>query len=123
MQLSVEGIYNDGRIQPSDPTALSAIPNGQTVRVTVDVNESEQGEESSNQTQSESPQVTIDRVDLGTGWVCFKAGESKPAPDILPSLLSHSLSTWLERNPEFQVRAASPITVDGNTIAIHVWFD
>lgn len=68
-------------------------------------------------------QVTIDRIDLGTGWVCFQAGDKLPPPEELPGYLSQTLCTWLQRNPNFAVRAALPIMVAGNTVAIHVWFD
>ncbi len=68
-------------------------------------------------------QITIDRVDLGTGWVCFQAGKQTPPSEALPGYLSQTLCTWLQRNPAFKIRAALPITVGGNTVAIHVWFD
>jgi hypothetical protein len=68
-------------------------------------------------------QFTIDRIDLGTGWVCFQAGDKPPPPEELPGYLSQTLCTWLQRNPQFVVRAALPIMVAGNTVAIHVWFD
>jgi hypothetical protein len=68
-------------------------------------------------------QVTIDRIDLGTGCVCFQAGDKLPPPEELSGYLSQTLCTWLQRNPNFAVRAALPIMVAGNTVAIHVWFD
>lgn len=71
----------------------------------------------------DSTQVTIDRIDLGTGWVCFQAGDKAPPPEELPGYLSQTLCTWLQRNTAFNVRVALPITVGGNTVAIHVWFD
>ncbi len=71
----------------------------------------------------QNTQITIDRVDLGTGWVCFRAGKQTPLSDALPVFLSQSLCTWLQRNPVFKIRATLPITVGGNTVAIHVWFD
>jgi len=68
-------------------------------------------------------QITIERVDMGTGWVCFQAGKKPPSPEKLPAFLNHAFHSWLQRNPEFNVRATLPIVESGNTVAIHVWFD
>ena len=46
-----------------------------------------------------------------------------PNPDQLPGYLNHSFYTWLQRNPEFTVRAVLPIVENGNTVLLHVWFD
>lgn len=74
-------------------------------------------------TMTTDTQVTIDRIDMGTGWVCFQAGEKPPPPERLPVYLNETFYTWLKRNPEFTVRATLPIVQNGNTVAIHVWFD
>ena len=68
-------------------------------------------------------QITIGRVDLGTGWVCFQAGNQTPPSEALPGYLSQTLCTWLQLNPAFKVRAVLPISVGGNTVALHEWFD
>lgn len=67
--------------------------------------------------------VTIDRVDIGEGYVCFQAGQNPPQPDELPFYLHRTLHDWLRRNLEFRVRAALPIVANGQTVALHVWFD
>ncbi len=67
--------------------------------------------------------ITIDRVELGTGWVCFQGGETPPSPDQLSFFLNDALTTWLRNNSEFKVRTILPLVVKGNTIAINVWFD
>jgi len=72
---------------------------------------------------SEENQITIDRIEMGIGWACFQAGKKKPPADKLPGYLHHAFYTWLQRNQEFTVRAALPIIEQGNTVAIHVWFD
>ena len=72
---------------------------------------------------TDDPEITIDRVDIADGWVCFQAGEKPPAPDQLALYLSHTMTNWLKRNSEFRVRTVLPMTVEGNTVAIHVWFD
>lgn len=80
-------------------------------------------DDQSSDTAQGNAQFTIDRVDLGTGWVCFQAGEAAPPAEDLPGYLSQTLCTWLQRNPGFSVRSTLPIMVGGNTVAIHVWFD
>ena len=72
---------------------------------------------------TDDTKVTIDRIDMGTGWVCFQPGKNSPPPEHLPALLNRSVCTWLKRNPEFTVRTVLPIVERGNTVAIHVWFD
>jgi hypothetical protein len=68
-------------------------------------------------------QITIDRIEMDTGWVCFQGGETPPSPDQLPVFLNDAFSNWLKHNPEFKVRTILPIVVEGNTVAINVWFD
>ena len=72
---------------------------------------------------TERTQYTIDRVEMGSGWACFQAGENPPPLEMLPGYLNHTFYSWLQRNPEFQVRTTLPIVENGNTVAIHVWFD
>ena len=68
-------------------------------------------------------EITIDRMEMGTGWVCFQGGENPPSPDQLPLFLNDALSNWLTHNPEFKIRSILPLVVSGNTVAINVWFD
>lgn len=75
------------------------------------------------QKQESENQITIDRVEMETGWVCFQGGETPPAPDQLPLILNDAVSNWLKNHPEFKVRAMLPIVVQGNTQAINIWFD
>lgn len=73
--------------------------------------------------QEQPAQFTIDRLEMGTGWVCFQPGDHPPPPDQLPGYLNQAFYTWLERNPDFRVRSVLPITQDGQTVLIHVWFE
>jgi hypothetical protein len=74
--------------------------------------------------ENSESEFTLDRIELGTGWVCFQGGEENPpAPEQLPVILNDAITDWLLRNPEFKVRTTLPVVVDGNTIAINVWFD
>jgi hypothetical protein len=68
-------------------------------------------------------EFTIDRIDMGTGWVCFQGGDNPPPPTELALILNDACSVWLDRNPEFKVRAILPLVVEGNTVVINVWFD
>ena len=68
-------------------------------------------------------QITIDRIEMGTGWVCFQGGETPPSPDQLPLFLNDAVANWLGNNSEFKVRTVFPLVVNGNTVAINVWFD
>jgi hypothetical protein len=71
----------------------------------------------------EPPKVLIDRVEMAAGWVCFLATEPPAKPEELPLYLSQSVSAWLRQTPTLTVRATLPIVSNGNTIAVHVWFD
>ena len=75
-----------------------------------------------NEQKSEN-EVTIDRIEMGTGWVCFQGGEKPPPVDQLPYILNDAVTDWLTRNPEFKIKTVLPIVVEGNTMAINIWFD
>ena len=57
------------------------------------------------------------------GWVVFRPGIT-PTTDMrrVPTALSEIMSDWLKDRPNLQVRTTLPIVEDGNTVAIHVWF-
>ena len=57
------------------------------------------------------------------GWVCFMAAEQPSNPDEVPLYLSKAVAAWQKQNPMLTVRATLPIVANGNTIAVHVWFD
>ena len=59
-----------------------------------------------------------------SGHAIFQADEKRPpAPDMLPKLLSDSVANWVKQRPEITVRTTLPIVKDGQTVAIHVWYD
>jgi hypothetical protein len=68
-------------------------------------------------------QITIDRVEMGIGWVCFEGGETPPPPDQLPLYLNDAIANWLRSNSEFKVTTTMPLVVNGNTVAINIWFE
>ncbi len=64
-------------------------------------------------------QITIQ----GEGCVTFEPAAKQPPPkEELPIILAQALMHWLKTNP-VRVRSSLPITKDGNTIALLVWFD
>ena len=65
----------------------------------------------------------INRLDMGTGWAVFLASGTPPKPEDLPLYLSEAVAAWLKQTPSLTVRATLPIVRNGNTIAVHVWFD
>lgn len=71
----------------------------------------------------EPAKIRVNRLDLGTGWVCFLAAEPPAKPEELPLYLSQSVVAWLKQTPTLKVKATLPIVSNGNTIAVHVWFD
>jgi len=69
------------------------------------------------------PQVLIHCDELARGWVCIH-GESQPTDPVrLPYLLNDDFCRWLKENPKVKVRTTLPIVANGNTVAIHVFFD
>ena len=51
------------------------------------------------------------------------ASGTPPEPEDLPLHLSKAVAAWQKQNPMLKVRATLPIVRNGNTVAVHVWFD
>jgi hypothetical protein len=63
-------------------------------------------------------------ITMGPGWVLFVPSPGDPPPpDELPYALSQALEKWLKGQPGIRVRSTLPITQNGHTIGIHVWFE
>jgi hypothetical protein len=72
----------------------------------------------------EERRVVIDRTQKDTGWVLFTPSpDEPPSPEATPSFLSKSVAKWVQQNSIIEVREMLPLVQDGNTVAIHVWFD
>ena len=71
----------------------------------------------------EPDQEAINRLDAGTGWAVFVASGTAPKPEDLPLYLSKAVAAWQKQTPTLKVRATLSIVQNGNTIAVHVWFD
>ena len=71
-----------------------------------------------------SDKIEVDRVDVAAGWMFFEAKEgTDPKPDKLPFAISRAIADTFRQTPTLTVRETLPIVSNGNTVAIHVWFD
>ena len=62
--------------------------------------------------------------DVERGHVVLSADDDDPSsPEALPVMLETAMQQWLEENPELFVRSTLPIIQNGQTIAIHIWYD
>ena len=61
------------------------------------------------------------RRTLAPGWVYFTPGN--PPPARVPAFLNLDLIQWLKENKQVKIRATLPMVENGNTVAIHVWYD
>jgi hypothetical protein len=68
--------------------------------------------------------IEVGVAKMGEGWVVFQPGIT-PTTDRrqVPKALSEIMSGWLMQRANLHVRATLPIVEDGNTVAIHVWFE
>jgi hypothetical protein len=67
--------------------------------------------------------VRIHTTQIAHGYVIIHADDIKTIVDGTPVFVSLTLEKWLKDNPTVRVRATLPIVKDGQTIAVHVWFD
>ena len=49
--------------------------------------------------------------------------EHPPDPDDVPIFLDETLHTWLNDNPRLRVRNSLGVVQNGQTVAIHLWYD
>jgi hypothetical protein len=60
---------------------------------------------------------------LAPGWVVYQAGTPPPERKKLPFALQGHLRKDLTEHPTVRVRSSLGIVQDGNTVAIHLWYD
>lgn len=65
----------------------------------------------------------VNRLDMAPGWAVFVASGTPPKPEDLPLYRSKAVAAWQKQNPMLTVRATLPIVANGNTNAVHVWFE
>jgi hypothetical protein len=69
-----------------------------------------------------------DKVQIHTsikaeGYALIFPDKIEPLAAGVPVFLSRTLEAWVRDNPQKKIRCALPIIKDGQTIAIHLWFD
>lgn len=69
------------------------------------------------------PQIVIHCDLIDKGWVHIHAEKTPSAPSTLPYVLNDAFCRWRKQNPNLTIHAVLPIVSDGNTVAIHVFFD
>jgi hypothetical protein len=69
-----------------------------------------------------SGKIDIGIQDMG-GWVQVRLSRNYDLPEDIHVGLSAALAQWFRQNPHKRLRFAVPIQRDGNTIALHAWYD
>jgi hypothetical protein len=59
----------------------------------------------------------------GPGYALICPRDTANHPADIALILNRAFNDWLRKHAGIRVRAALPITRDGQTVAIHVWFD
>jgi hypothetical protein len=67
--------------------------------------------------------VNIVIHERGEGYIILAPDRIDKLAEQTPIFLSRSLEAWQKENPACRVRCAAPIVNEGQTVAIHVWFD
>ena len=60
---------------------------------------------------------------IGPDHVVFHPGRAPDDPAELPFVLSRALVGWLADNADVRVRSTLGVVANGQTAAIHLWFD
>jgi hypothetical protein len=67
--------------------------------------------------------TVISAIEKGPGYVIITVDTLDSVSERSPILISRTIENWLKDNPGVRVRCAAPIVQDGQTIAVHLWFD
>ena len=73
--------------------------------------------------EPDKSKLHVERHDIASGHVVFRAGTDQLPLEQRPTLIEAAMLQWLKQHPKFDVRATLPITSYGHTVAIHVWFE
>jgi hypothetical protein len=68
-----------------------------------------------------SSKFNVHQDDMG-GWLRVHA-EGASFPATLPLILSQCAAEWFRKRPNLRLRFIVPIQKDGDTVALHAWFD
>jgi hypothetical protein len=69
-----------------------------------------------------STKFQINLTDKG-GWLVVYPAQQLNLPPDLPVHLSRALEEWFSERPHLRIRSGFPIVQDGNTIAIHAFYE
>lgn len=64
-------------------------------------------------------QITVEELD---GWARVKLAQGEPTGEVA-RYLSDSLNAWMKKNPKLKVKHIVPITSNGDTSELHVWYE
>lgn len=67
--------------------------------------------------------ISVVVTEIGLDAIRVEAEGPVTNTERLPKILDHALHDWLRNHPTRRVRTVLPITSQGNTVAIHVWYD
>lgn len=67
--------------------------------------------------------VYIDAIEKKPGYLIICPQTIAAVADQLPVYLSQTLEKWFVEHPSCRVRASVGIVMDGQTVALHVWYD
>jgi hypothetical protein len=56
-------------------------------------------------------------------YVLICPHDAATLPPNIAAIINQALLDWLKQHPAVRVRAALPITQDGQTTALHLWYD
>jgi hypothetical protein len=57
------------------------------------------------------------------GYIIVSPDRIDNLPEQTPIFVSQTLEAWQRQNPSCRVRCTCPIVHEGQTIAVHVWYD
>ena len=66
--------------------------------------------------------TAVERIDLEPGYMVFRATKNVPM-EARPRFIESAIMQWQKQNPGLKIRTTFPIVSEGNTVAVHVWFD
>lgn len=67
-------------------------------------------------------QTIINFVDR-PGYVLICPHDTTNLPENIAPIVNQAMTDWLKKTQGIRVRAVLPIVQDGNTVAIHLWYD
>jgi hypothetical protein len=59
----------------------------------------------------------------GAGYVLICPRDTANHPADIAVIINRAFNDWMAKHPGIRIRSALPITREGNTVALHVWFD